>query len=66
MNLNFEKFEKKLDDIERRVADIESTGYQLSDVSSSSSSSSDSNNGIRKKSSPSDLQVHTSKFLFHK
>ena len=65
MDLNFEKFEKKLDDIERRVADIESIGYQLSDVSSLSSSSV-SSNGIRKKRSPSDLQVHTSKFLFHK
>ena len=32
MDSNFEKFEKKLDDIERRVADIESAGYQLSDV----------------------------------
>lgn len=64
MDLNFEKFEKKLDDIERRVADIESASCQLSDVTSSSSSS-DSTSGTRKKRSPSDLQfkiraVHSS------
>ena len=58
MDANFEKFEKKLDDIERRVADIESAGYQLSDVTSSSSSS-DSTGGARKKRSPLDLQVAT-------
>ena len=48
MDANFEKFEKKLDDIEWRVADIESAGYQHSDVTSSSSSS-DSTGGARKK-----------------
>lgn len=57
MDLNFEKFEKKLDDIERRVADIESASCQLPDVTSSSSS--DSTSGTRKKRSPSDLQVAT-------
>ena len=58
MDSNFEKFEKKMDDIERRVADIESASCQLSDVTSSSSSS-DSTSGTRKKRSPSDLQVAT-------
>ena len=57
MDANFEKFEKKLDDIERRVADIESAGYQLSDMTSSSSSSDSTSGTTRKKRSPSDLQV---------
>lgn len=56
------KFEKILDDIERRVADIESAGYQLSDVTSSSSS--DSASGSRKKRSPPDFADMLANFCF--